>query len=73
MKGGEHVDQSEQEAQAKRYRSLMNVTSQVNLNLAFDELVERVLSEKPTASINVSVGRVTGKFDPETRRYSFTL
>ena len=53
----------DREELAKKYGRVMNSEAQINLNIAFDELLGRVLMEKPSMPINVAVGRVTGKYD----------
>ncbi len=56
---------------AKKYQKTMALRVQVDLNLAFDELVSRVILEKPTAPIQVRSGDVQGDF--RDWKYTFTF
>lgn len=66
------------EERVKKYEKVTNLRPQINLNIAFDEIAERVMSEHPKAKIDVTVGPwggggVAASYDPETGRYTFTF
>ena len=54
------------EKRKAKYQSVSNVENQINMNIAFDEMVDRILTEKPTAPIQVYVGKITANWDGKT-------
>lgn len=63
--------------EGEKYKKVTNLQVQVDLNVAFDKLLTRVLADRPTASINVKVGQVLAKYNPMAGKlesqYTFTF
>jgi len=63
----------------KVYDKVTNLPVQVDLNVAFDHLAMRVLTERPTAKIALTVGSVTASYNPNATgrpndpHYSFSF
>ena len=63
----------------KTYERVTNLPVQVDLNVAFDKLAMRVLTERPSAKINVKVGSVYAVYNPDATgrpndpHYSFSF
>lgn len=51
------------EDRAKKYRKVMNSETQVVMNVAFDELFDRILLEQPKRDIDVTIGRVRARYE----------
>ena len=54
------------EKRKAKYQTVSNIENQINMNIAFDEILDRVLTEKPSAPIDVTVGRVVARWDGST-------